>query len=493
MLNELSSIFIRLRSSPPSLTPALTFVPPSPPSLIEKFIPSSHSLVLLNLSSQFNTCTFLEFYTDGSLVNLGSPSIRMGLAWLQTAPCSPMISYATALTSSFPSSSVAELMAVFTAVIVAPKQCRVNIFTDSQVVISQYNNYKRLLLYSPSKRPFLKIANVYLWHCFFHIIATSALTITLIKVKAHAGDHYNENADKLAKASLDTPALYLNIVDDVHTTLYYHGLAIASPIRPFIKNITRAEMLAKFINLDINTKYNHLNIDWIATAFCISDNISNTTTDYISSVLKRKKIQRLLEMMPTMNVLIKRHPLLFDNTSLCCRCHLESEDFNHIWTCPLIIHKTHSIITSSKEYLLELLDINDISTVNQLHLWSLSDDSNFSFVNLIKGIVPRCLSNMIYSLVSPRTNANSVLSNFMHSIFEKSQEIWKERCTLHKEFEHAHDITDQLKRSLTDDSGYHFPTSLHYADSSNLINNMIRLGSHWSNFWCSRGQALFRF
>jgi hypothetical protein len=79
LLNELVSAFIRLRTIPQSNLPALDFIPPNAPSYIEKFIPSSHSQSLLNFRSQFSSCTSLEFYTDGSLVNLGSPSIRMGL------------------------------------------------------------------------------------------------------------------------------------------------------------------------------------------------------------------------------------------------------------------------------------------------------------------------------------------------------------------------------------------------------------------------------
>ena len=195
-----------------------------------------------------------------------------------------------------------------------------------------------------------------------------------------------------------------------------------------------------------------------------------------------------------MEILITCHPLLFDSTSLCIRCQSETEDFNHIWTCPMILHLTSSIIIKSKALLIELLEYNyDTPSIDQMQIWSTTVNSQFSFVDLIKGIVPSCLSELINSSISPRANANAILSHFMHFIFEQSQEIWKERCSLQNNFEKSNDITDQLKRSLTEDSGYHFSTSQQFADASIFINKMIRLGSHWSNFWCSRGQALFRF
>jgi ribonuclease HI len=185
----------------------------------------------------------------------------MGLAWLQTAPSAPLISYSTAFTASFPSSSTAELAAIFTAILVTPAKCHIKIFTDSSTVISQFSKYQLLSTISPSKRPFLKIVNVHIWQCIFQIIYTLDLKVSMVKVKAHSGDFYNEKVDQLAKTSLDSSALHLNINNQSHTTLYYNNLAIASPIRQFIKNINQTESLSAFLNLDVNSKYINMAID----------------------------------------------------------------------------------------------------------------------------------------------------------------------------------------------------------------------------------------
>src|SRR4051812_12448443 len=60
----------------------------------------------------------------------GSPLIQMGLAWLQTHPVSPVVSYSSAFITSFPSSSAAELGAIFTAILVAPKFCQISVYTS---------------------------------------------------------------------------------------------------------------------------------------------------------------------------------------------------------------------------------------------------------------------------------------------------------------------------------------------------------------------------
>ena len=113
--------------------------------------------------------------------------------------------------------------------------------------------------------------------------------MALVKVKTHSNNTYNDQVDKLAKDSLSSDALQFNINDQLHTTLYYKQLAIATPIRHFIKEITRSECFESFLHLDTNKKYVHLNIDWIATTHYISDNIASTVTSYKAAAFKKYK------------------------------------------------------------------------------------------------------------------------------------------------------------------------------------------------------------
>jgi len=416
----------------------------------------------------------------------------MGLAWLQTTLTAPLLSYASAFTASSPSSSIAELAAIFTAILVAPPLCQIKIYTDSSTVIAQFNKYKLLSSISPSQRPFLKIINVYLWNGIFQVINTLALEVTLHKVKAHSGNHANEQVDKLAKDALVSSALHFTVNDQIHTSILFNDLIIASPIRPFIKECIRANAFTSFLNLDINTRYSQ-EVDWLSTAFYISDNISSAATNYIASSTKKKKTLRLLEMLPTLEVFKRRHPVLYETSWTCNRCNIENETFAHVWTCITVYRQVCDIIETVKHHLANITQCNNMEPIDQLNIWALSTHTSFSFIDLIKGVVPSNLSKFINSSITSQADARAATSNFMHFIYEQTQVIWLNRCMIFKEFEMSLGITESLKKTHINASGYNIVTSHDVFSSSLFIDNMVRLGSHWTNFWCSRGQAFFLF
>jgi hypothetical protein len=151
------------------------------------------------------------------------------------------------------------------------------------------------------------------------------------------------------------------------------------------------------------------------------------------------------------------------------------------------------IIENSKQHLSQITQCNDIELIDQLNIWSLSVQTSFSFIDLIKGIVPTKLFKFINSSLTVRVDALAATSNFMHYIFEHTQVIWRDRCVQFKDFEESLEITESLKHLHINASGYNLSTSQKAFSALPLINNMIRLGTHWTNFWCSRGQVFFHF
>ena len=229
-----------------SYRPLINYQRPTPPSLIYNYVSRSHFHNLLTLSQQFELAQDLTFYTDSSLTGLGTPSIRMGLAWLQTNLNFPMVSYSSAFATSCPSSSSAELGAIFTAILMAPKYCRITIFTDSQAVIQQFAKFKSIRCFSPSIRPLQKITNYPLWFSLFEVIDKQHLTIVMRKVKAHSGDLYNEKVDQLAKQCYDSSALLFNLTYIKQHHISYKGMCVTVPIRPLIQDITQSIMYNNF-------------------------------------------------------------------------------------------------------------------------------------------------------------------------------------------------------------------------------------------------------
>lgn len=71
-----------------------------------------------------------------------------------------------------------------------------------------------------------------------HMIKLKQLTLTLIKVKAHNDNLYNNIADNLAKEGRDLPPLILNsscLPNSLLTPTFYHIAPIDRNIRKFAK------------------------------------------------------------------------------------------------------------------------------------------------------------------------------------------------------------------------------------------------------------------
>ena len=491
-LNELALTCAVASSQPHVLNIPPLVPPPVYSSCIDRFIPSPHKEELLTLSSNFISATELEFYTDGSLKDVGLPSIKMGLAWLQSHQNSPMVSFSAALTSSFPSSSIPEFAALFTAILTAPPNCRVRVYTDSAIIISQFNKFSFLKKQSPTYRPFLKINNFVLWSCLFEVISVHNLDVHLSKVKAHSNNLLNNKVDTMAKDALTLPVLQFNITAAPQSFCNYNNQPILLPIRQLVKDIFRHKHLQHILSLHVLNKYRpFFKINWFATSFCLSDNVASNHTSYVASATRMKKFQRMLEMLPTVEILKIRHPSLFSASALCPQCEAADEDFLHIWTCPMVDYQMKLLIQRVKDYLKDITNAQS-TDIDNLYWWDLS--TSFSFVVLIKGIVPTALFDLIHINLPHMPTALAACSSLMNFIFEESQSFWTERCTRQSAIEKAANINLKDKKANFTSSGFDLPLGIPTNNNNaDPINTMVQLGSHWTNFWCSSGQALSCF
>ena len=402
-----------------------------------------------------------------------------------------MVSYSSAFATSFPSSSSAELGAIFTAILVAPKYCHITIYTDSQVVIQQFAKFNSIRCFSPSIRPLQKITNYPLWFSLFDVIDKQHLTIVMRKVKAHSGDLYNEKVDQLAKQCYDSSALLFNLTYIKQHHISYKGMCVTVPIRPLIQDITQSIMYSNFQHLSVINKYHHLNIHWLATAFYLNDNIATACTSYEASAVKKKKIQRLIEFLPTMEVLKLRHPNVFDQTWFCVRCESDDESFNHIWECPTSWTLMRSIIQDSQLFLWDLIkDDNIFAEIQSLPIWHITINYTPNLIALIKGLIPHSLCRLVLFAMKTKDLTLATLSAFMHFIFEHTQKIWTDRCARQINFEKTNNIGSNTKKDNTSATGYEKTQQTQVLMIHDAIDKMVRLGSHWTNFWCRSGQAL---
>ncbi|PKC15707.1 hypothetical protein RhiirA5_394828 [Rhizophagus irregularis] len=112
-----------------------TVVAPVTPVTIE----SSAAAVFANSPLVISLDSRYIFFTDGSLINLGTPNVSMGWSWMQIVPDAgfpnSIATYAHGLIRDNPSSSRAEVAAIYAVLTISPRDSEVTIYTDSQTAI----------------------------------------------------------------------------------------------------------------------------------------------------------------------------------------------------------------------------------------------------------------------------------------------------------------------------------------------------------------------
>ena len=202
-------------------------------------------------------------------------------------------------------------------------------------------------------------------------------------------------------------------------------------------------------------------------------------------------------MLPTLEVLKKRSPNLYQQNWTCCKCQIEFEDFNHIWTCILSYQSVCAIIDTTKlELTQQLQTLNDCNNTKiLLHelqaapFWNPHyDPNNFCFLDLIKGIVPQYLVNSIHNITHNSMITTSLLSNIFHQIFYSASNIWTQRCEAFNKAEKLANITSCDKKRNWSSTG--FPHSPKPSSSTpSFFISSFRYGNDWSNFWTGSNQA----
>src|ERR1051325_11771167 len=117
----------------------------------------------------------------------------MGIEWVQVSNDSVLHTF-QAQTKYWPCSFKSELTAILSALVTTPRNCTVNIYTDSQSVISKYQN----LLNSSTSLSYTHTPYFSLWNTLINFINSYKIQIIFYKVTAHQDNTYNNLADQLA-------------------------------------------------------------------------------------------------------------------------------------------------------------------------------------------------------------------------------------------------------------------------------------------------------
>lgn len=247
--------------------------------------------------------------------------------------------------------------------------------------------------------------------------------------------------------------------DEYRYPITWNGMVLEMSIRHFIRLTTRIEGLEKFFNLNCNSRYRGLEIEWDITFSYLNDNDESETyfkTNNLMSKQKRIKVQRLIEEMPTIKQLKKSSYDLYRGI-FCPMCKKKKETFSHIWKCRHHKNTLKDIMELMIDKVIDLLVQAgaDILTINKNDLLALpmfqryKDDDNCTFEDMLKGIFPLDLYSKILVVVelTKKSLTKDIGVKLLNFIFKEThRRIWLTWCEHMKNLERSQGITKASKK-----------------------------------------------
>ncbi|RHZ90134.1 hypothetical protein Glove_7g44 [Diversispora epigaea] len=416
-------------------------------ALIKKFIASQHYSTLLSTVFYNNFSTqYLEFFSDGSLTEQGTQHMRMGSAWIQTSGPQLLSTFSCGVLS-WPSSSHAEVIAIFTALLTAPSQCKVKINTDSQTCI---DTFKYIMTRSLTTRQWLRINNHVVWLKILETVKSKSLSVILFKVKAHSGVNFNEQVDRLAKNALNLEPIQFNIIDTGPLFIIPTWDIFSCPtLRSGQINLytwKSQNRIKKFLTDDPSDQSNsNWKLAWKRLSI----------RNYYTSIKQSNKRTFLFKLihneLPTLDRLAIRQPKIYSSFTMCLLCHSTEENIEHLFLCPQTDSQHSQLWNNAISYatfsLQKSLENNHRHPIieDNLHttITSIANNiiSNTSF--LIKFTSGFIQPNYV-STIKQVTDILNTWSNHFRKNFHKN--IWRLRCKILIEAEKQHGIINRMKR-----------------------------------------------
>ena len=208
-----------------------------------------------------------------------------------------------------------------------------------------------------------------LWLTILQEIKKKNLTVVWHKVVSHSNDLQNNAVDRLACTSAYNHVSAVNSDIGYNSNLYlpwWNSRLINTHYRHFIRSLTYLQGLDAWKSLGRFSDYPQDEIDWELTGSLLQPMDSGTSL--LASRHKRNLLALMLEELPTLSKMQLHKPHVYDKDWLCCRCELDSEDFNHLWLCSKSLIDLQNIIPQAK-----------ILLQDTINLLTTSGTSNMSF------------------------------------------------------------------------------------------------------------------
>ncbi|GET57920.1 ribonuclease H-like domain-containing protein [Rhizophagus irregularis DAOM 181602=DAOM 197198] len=438
----------------------------TPPITIE----SSAAAVFANSPLVVSSDSRYIFFTDGSLINLGTPDVSMGWSWMQIVPDAgfpnSIATYAHGLIRDNPSSSRAEAAAIYAVLTISPRDSEVTIYTDSQTAIDGLRSCSSSVYLN--SRLYYKTSNFELWAIIERTILSKNLTVLPVKVKAHSGNYLNDFADSLANtAHIASSSILISGMDlaSAHDFVltYDNDIVCESNPRHLLKQYYQTQLMRDLLNLtrfyfisllSSNTDYI---VDWELTWFTLNFKPSHDASFTLEHASRHStfKFKLFLDDLPTLEKLKRTRPDLYMDELTCRSCIDRMEDLMHLFMCKNQRLPMQQILQSYQNHLIsKILEAGKLANVDptpfiakltSLSCWSFSS-TNWSSFALVRGCLPKLFIDLLVDLSIPRISAIKVIAAIHNNFVQKfRRRIWNPRSYEKCRWENAMNITYKLK------------------------------------------------
>ncbi|GBC01123.1 hypothetical protein RclHR1_04080001 [Rhizophagus clarus] len=389
-----------------------------------------------------------RYYTDGSLVNLGTPDVSMGWSWVQLIP-----------------DAGAEAAAIFAALRVIPDGSTITIYTDSQAAIDGLNLCASSTY--TNNRLYYKTTNFELWAAIESSLRSKRLTVFPVKVKGHDGNYWNEFADFLATSAHHSDMAPLLPVAEYTSSHYvrlvYDNIVCESNPRRLFKFYFQAIFLKDLLSLKrfqfIYCLYNKNDyiVDWELTWFALNFSPAHDASFQASHAARHYafKFKLFLDDLPLLEKLKITCSDLYIELLTCRSCRNRMEDLMYLIFCSKRHSIIHQILQSYQNHLFsklreagELADKDPTPMLRKLFslsCWTISS-SNWSSYALIWDCLPTMFIDLFVDLSIPRQSAMKVVTAIHNNFIQKLRKrIWNLRTYDKSKWEDVMNITLKLK------------------------------------------------
>ncbi|CAB4441046.1 unnamed protein product [Rhizophagus irregularis] len=438
-------------------------------SLIEKYVfkeklnNNINIEKLMNINLKIKSLEKVYVYIDGSVINSGTENIE-GLAGINVYDKNHnFIDEIYFSIENWISSVKAETFAFLIMLIIGYNVENVEIMTDSEVVYNRYYNIVKEESMYGARKILKEENNIYIWALIRQLVTKDKINLpTLIKVKAHADNVYHNLLDgKIKEKYRDLSRVYsINInysyLDEVNYIITWNNIMIEKRLRHFIRQYTDIRNFEQFLNLNRNAKYRKSQVDWQVTFTYLKEKETALETSLWTSKRRRKKMQRLIEEIPTIEHCKKSLFDLFKDWK-CPRCEKKKETFNHVWKCKSQKKKMMSIIKNAYEFFFnEILKLNYVIIKEELfqlfreETYGLlrEDMNNLTFIDIIKGIFPLDITRFLINNKVKADDRIALSVLFLDYVYDETFKIWEDRCEVQIKKEKAFQISKAKKKSM---------------------------------------------